>query len=148
MTKISRLLHHHISTIAWAIILAIWLYINIKTGNPKLVIGNYWQILWNIFLLWDWFFWLFFACFIKCFVYKNSLFWNWKKTSLIGWMFWIFWGGCPGCSLTLASTLGLWWILSRLPYGWFELKIIWLIIIGYSLYNIWNNLESCAIKKK
>lgn len=68
------------------------------------------------------------------------------------WVFWSFIGilvsGCPACSITLASYLWLWAILSSLPFEWMELKILAFIILMISNYLILRDLELCQIKKQ
>ncbi len=54
--------------------------------------------------------------------------------------------GCPACSLTLASYLGLASILSALPFGGLEVKIIGLLLLVYSTNYLLKTLTTC--KKK
>lgn len=63
-------------------------------------------------------------------------------------LFGILVAGCPACSLTIASYVGLASFISFLPYEGLELKILSIILlIGISL-SILSNLHVCKIKKK
>lgn len=67
------------------------------------------------------------------------------------WIFWSFFGiiitGCPSCSITLASYLGLASFLSFFPWGGLELKIVSVIILFIVNYSLYKNLFVCKIKK-
>lgn len=82
--------------------------------------------------------------------YKIKYFRHIKKRHTTGWIigsfFWILVGGCPACSITLASYLWLSSFLFLFPYWWLELKVIWLIILSISLYFTLRDLEVCKIK--
>jgi hypothetical protein len=56
--------------------------------------------------------------------------------------------GCPACSITLASYLGLASLVSFLPWYGLELKIIAVPILVYSIYSLLKDLKTCKIKKK
>ncbi len=51
--------------------------------------------------------------------------------------------GCPACSITFASYLGLASILSTLPFFGYEVKVLGLVILVYSTYYLAKNLTSC-----
>lgn len=95
-----------------------------------------------ITLFWSLFFWASF--------YKIKYFRHIKKRhttwGIIGSFFWILVGGCPACSITLASYLWLSSFLFLFPFWWLELKVIWLIILSISLYFTLRDLEVCKIK--
>lgn len=54
--------------------------------------------------------------------------------------------GCPACSITLASYLGLAGIVSLLPWYGLELKLIAIPILIYSNYSLLNTLNECKVK--
>lgn len=56
--------------------------------------------------------------------------------------------GCPACSITIASYLGLASMMSLLPWYGLELKIIAIPLLVYSNYSLLKNLKVCKIKKK
>ncbi len=56
--------------------------------------------------------------------------------------------GCPACSITLASYLGLISIVSFLPWYGLELKLIAIPLLLYSNYSLLKNLKTCKIKKR
>jgi len=131
-------------------ILAIWsLFLYFK--NTELIIGNLWLTFYIIELSLDIFIALLFWLFIWSTIYKIMYFaWPTKKTMWV-WsiasFFWILVSGCPACSITLASYLGLASILSVLPYHWLELKILSFIMLLYVVYDTLKTLEVCSIKK-
>ena len=51
--------------------------------------------------------------------------------------------GCPACSITLASYIGLGGILSVFPYFGYEVRVIWLGVLIYAIYQVYNSLETC-----
>ena len=55
--------------------------------------------------------------------------------------------GCPACSITLASYLGLGTIVSFLPWFGLELKIIAVPLLVYANYSLLKTLKVCKIKK-
>lgn len=93
---------------------------------------------------------LFGALFFGASFYKVKYFRHIKKRHTTGWVigsfFWILVGGCPACSITLASYLWLSSFLFLFPFWWLELKVVWLIILGISLYFTLRDLEVCKIK--
>ena len=56
--------------------------------------------------------------------------------------------GCPACSITLASYLGLGSLISFLPWYGLELKIIAIFLLIYANISLLKNLKVCEIKKK
>jgi hypothetical protein len=78
------------------------------------------------------------------------LFFSIKKTWLwFVWGFlWILVSWCPSCTITLASCIGLTWVLSIFPFWWIELKIISVLILLYVDYMWIKNLEICKIINK
>jgi hypothetical protein len=55
--------------------------------------------------------------------------------------------GCPSCTMGLASFLGIGSTLSLLPWHGLELKLIALVLLGWSIWNIYKNLLVCKVKK-
>lgn len=56
--------------------------------------------------------------------------------------------GCPACSLTIASYVGLAGFISFLPYDGLELKVFSIILLLVISISILNTLHVCKIKKK
>lgn len=54
--------------------------------------------------------------------------------------------GCPACSITVASYLGLASLFSGLPWFGLELKIIGLLLLLYSTNSLAKSLYSCKLK--
>ncbi len=55
--------------------------------------------------------------------------------------------GCPSCSLTLESYLGLVSLVAFLPWYGLELKLLAIGILLYSNYSLLKKLKECKIKK-
>ncbi len=55
--------------------------------------------------------------------------------------------GCPSCSITLISYIGLSSVLSFLPYSGTELRLVGVLIMLVSLWFLWRDLEVCALPK-
>lgn len=71
------------------------------------------------------------------------------KTTGTG-VFWSLFGiiitGCPSCSITLASYLGLASFLSFFPWWWLELKVLSLILLIIVNYRLYRDLLVCKMK--
>jgi len=132
-------------------VIAIWSLFFLFT-NKDLIIWNLWINFYITELILDIFIALLFWLFIGSTVYKIFYFsthtkkhlWVWGVASFFG----ILVSGCPACSITLASYLGLASILSILPYHWIELKVLSFIMLLYVVYDTLKTLEVCSIKKK
>ncbi len=118
-------------------------------SDRALIAGNFWRVYATVNIIFDiinivliWFF-------VSSFVYKRRLFWSSSKQNK-SWWFWsitsVLVSWCPACSITLASYLGLASFFALLPYNWLELKIIWTIILVWSVYINIKNLTICKRK--
>jgi len=79
---------------------------------------------------------LLFGIFLAITLYKYKRFDTVKTTT---WFLWGFLGvlvsGCPSCSITFATYLGLSAILTVLPFSGLELKVIGIIILLFVIYK-------------
>lgn len=64
----------------------------------------------------------------------------------IGWFFVMVVSGCPSCSITLAYYVGVAGFISSLPYHGLELKVLWILLIIYAIYDQLKYLETCKLK--
>lgn len=131
-------------------ILSIWtLFLAFK--NTELIIGNLWYTFYISELALDISIALLFWLFVWSTIYKLLYFSTPKKKNLWIWwvasFFWVLVWGCPACSITVASYLGLASILSVFPYHWLELKVLSFIMLIYVVYDTLKTLEICSIKK-
>ncbi len=91
---------------------------------------------------------LLFWLFIAATLYKINYFSIKKSWIGVFWGFvWALVSGCPACSITLASYLGLASVMSLFPYSGIELKVLSVFILVYANYSTIRNLEVCSIKK-
>ena len=56
--------------------------------------------------------------------------------------------GCPACSITIASYLGLASFISFLPYDGLELKVLSFILLLVVNFYLLKDLQTCKIKKQ
>lgn len=120
--------------------------------NSDLIIWNFWFKFYLLELILDICVAILFWLFIWSTVYKILYFSTPNKKHFGIWgiasFFWVLVWGCPACSVTVASYLGLASILSVLPYHWIELKVLSFIMLLYVVYDTLKTLEVCSIKKK
>jgi hypothetical protein len=92
-----------------------------------------------------------FSIFLSISIYKYTKFSKFdvseNSSSILGTFLAVLVTGCPACSITLASYLGLASILSFLPFFGLELKIIGIFLLLYANYSILTSLTTCKIKK-
>lgn len=93
-----------------------------------------------------------FSMFIVITIYKfnlyNKISFKENSTASIGSFLGILVVGCPGCSITIASYIGLAGLVSYLPYDGFELKVLSVVLLLYAIYLTSRDLKICKIKKR
>lgn len=137
------------ATIAW--IIAAWLISRLMRSFTDLALikGNMWIIRMYLEAAFHIIFALFFGVFVAATTYK----WYYMKKitttepakGIIGWLLWTLVAGCPACTITLASYVGLASLMSALPRWWLELKILGLLFMVWSIYDTVKNLHACNI---
>lgn len=117
--------------------------------NSTIIKGNFGGLYLYTTILFQVIISLLFALFLPISIYKYVKFSNFSikenSTSAFGTFLGILVAGCPACSITLASYLGLASIISFLPYYGLELKIIAVPLLAYSNYSILKDLNTCKI---
>ena len=118
--------------------------------NIELIAGNFghtylwWQIIMQILIT------ILFGLFIPISLYKflEFNFFSIKEnvTSGGGTFLGLLVAGCPACSVTLASYLGLTSLVTLLPWYGLELKIIAVPLLLYANISLLKNLKVCKIK--
>lgn len=131
--------------IIWVLLIAIPSYF---FTNKHLVIWNLWLTFYRTEIILTVIITILFWLFLWATLYKIQFFsikksWVW----FIWWILWVIVSGCPACSITLASYIGLAWIISILPYHWLELKVLAIFFLLYANYSTLKNLEVCKVKK-
>lgn len=93
----------------------------------------------------------FFAIFLSAFYYKfkkfNIIETTENKTSFSALFLGILVAGCPACSISIASYIGLAGLISLFPYYGLELKIIAIPMLIYANYSTIKNLNTCQINQ-
>lgn len=93
-----------------------------------------------------------FAIFLPVSIYKYIKFSSFDKTQTSAGFFGTFFGilvaGCPACSITLSSYVGLAGFFSLFPYYGLELKVLSVPLLMWANYSTLNDLNTCKLKKK
>lgn len=151
LVNISKIFRFPLSIIAGVFSWSIMLYGSYYFTHPTQII---WNLGYNFYLtqiVIDIIIATLFGIFLAATVYKIMYFrqfsFGQNTTGLVWWFFGVIVSGCPLCSITLASYLGIASLLSFFPYGWIELKFISLFLLIYAVYATVINLEVCKLKK-
>lgn len=119
-------------------------------SDRALIAGNFWSTYAKINLIFDSINIILIWLFVASFVYKRRLFGNPTQNNQSGWfgsITSVIVSGCPACSITLASYLGLASLFTLLPYNGLELKIIGTGILIRSVYDNIKHLTTCSLKR-
>jgi len=118
----------------------------------ELIRGNFGEAYLWIQILLQLFISILFAMFLPISVYKYVKFSNFSvkenSSSVFGTFLGVLVMGCPACSITLASYVGLAGLISILPFFGLELKVLALAFLLYANYSLLINLNACNVKKK
>ena len=138
-----------LSFLLWASLILILSFYFLDT---ELVRGNLWawvlytEITLSIIIA------ILFWVFVASSLYKLKYFATTGNKSKLswgaGWVLWVIVSGCPSCSITLASYIGLAGFFSALPYNWLELKFLAVGLLMYSVYSNLKHLETCKLERK
>ncbi len=135
----------------WAgIVLASLLWYVIEYFSDRaLIAGNFWDTYATINLIFDIINIILIWLFVASFVYKRRLFGSSSKNNQSGWfgsITSVLVSGCPACSITLASYLGLASFFALLPYNGLELKVVGSLVLMWSVYTNIKDLTTCRRK--
>lgn len=117
--------------------------------DRALIAGNYGETYALINLILDIVNTVFFGLFAASFSYKRFTFATVKEQHHSGWFGSVLAAivsGCPSCSITLATYLGLAGVLSALPFGGLEVKCLATALLIWSVINNIKKLFVCAMK--
>lgn len=93
-----------------------------------------------------------FAIFVPVSIYKIILFSDYSvkesSTSVVGAMVGVAVAGCPACSITLASYIGLAGVFSVFPFYGLELKVITVPILFWTNWSVLKKLNTCSMGRK
>lgn len=119
--------------------------------NFELIAGNFghtylwWQIIMQLLIT------ILFGLFVPISLYKflefNSFSIKENISSGGGTFLGLLVAGCPACSITLASYLGLTSLITLLPWYGLELKIMAIPLLAYANISLLKDLKVCKIKK-
>jgi hypothetical protein len=89
-----------------------------------------------------------FAVFVMAQTYKIRYFGRGQKRKTtgwyLGWIIGIVTVGCPACSITIASFIGLSWLIALLPFEWLELKVLAIVLLLRANYMLYRDLTVCT----
>lgn len=118
----------------------------------ELIIGNYGFTYYVVHVVSQFLIALLFSLFLTLSIYKYVAFSTYSakegSTSFIATFMGILAAGCPACSITLASYIGLAGLLSIFPYDGLELKLVAIPMLFYANYSVASNISSCKISLK
>lgn len=134
-------------------ILLYWFFVS-QTFD-ELIIANYGLIYYNVVWITQYILIVLLSLFLVLFLYKIYYFSKFdikgdssgSFASIIA----ILVSGCPACSITIASYIGLAGFLSLFPYDGLELKFLGIILLLYAIYSTLMTLHECSVgdhKKK
>lgn len=118
----------------------------------ELILGNYGLVYYSVHVVSQIVISFLFSLFLTLSIYKYVAFSTYSakegSTSVIATFVGILAAGCPACSITLASYIGLAGLLSLFPYDGLELKVIAIPMLVYANYSVLKNLNSCKVSLK
>ena len=116
--------------------------------DGMLVIGNLWYAFYLSEIILSGIISILFWVFLGASLYKIHYFRVQSTGTGLLWGFlWVLVAGCPACSITLASYIGLAGIISVFPFYGLELKVLSVLLLIFSNYSVLRNLEVCRVKK-
>lgn len=140
------------SMAAWVIAMALIWSIAYYFSDFQLLQGNLWSLYAYAEIALSTLIAVCFGIFVAATVYQwramNHI--NTKKSTsgMVGGFLGVLVMGCPACTITIASYIGLASAISILPRKWIELKIIGLMLLVRSTYQTVSTLWQCKITTK
>lgn len=150
-SNVKKVFTNRVAMLIWLLCTIVFLWVSKYFSNIPLMMWNLWYTRAYISISLHVLIWMLLGILVWSMVYKWRYF---SKFDTTWWALW--WAGsflgilitwCPSCSITVASYLGLWSLISLLPFYWLEVKVLWLLLLWYSVYDTIKNLETCAMKK-
>ena len=111
--------------------------------------ANLWSTVFSLHLALYLVFCFLFGVFVAATTFKIIYFSSYeKKHTAVGafwWFLWILVAWCPACALSLASYMWLASVVALLPRHGLELKIVWVILVGYATWKALVTMEVCSL---
>jgi hypothetical protein len=136
-----------ISLLRWSLVIFAMSLLQYRQFDFQFVVGNLWvAFAWTEVILYG-LITVLFALFIMAQTYKIRFFGRWKRkkspTGIIWWIVGVLTVGCPACSITIASFIGLSSLIILLPFKWLEVKFIAVALLAYASYITIRDLTVC-----
>jgi hypothetical protein len=145
--NIIKVLTDPISLLRWSLIIFFMSLLQYRQFDFQFVVGNLWLLFAWIEVILYGLITILFALFVMAQTYKIRHFGRWKKkkssTGILWWIVAILTVGCPACSITIASFVGLSAFIILLPFKWLEIKVIAIILLAYASYMTIRDLIVC-----
>jgi len=145
--NLAKIIQDPISLIRGSLIVWLMSLLQYRQFDFQLVVGNLWlafaraEVMLYILIT------LLFALFVMAQTYKIRYFsLGGKKKSIsgfFGWLIGIVTVGCPVCSITIASFVGLSGLIGLLPFDWLELKVLAILLLVWANYMLLRDLTIC-----
>jgi hypothetical protein len=120
-------------------------------SNISLTIGNLGMTYFVIQTIAQFLIGVLFMIFVPMSIYKIILFSDFSAkentSGIFGGFVAIVVAGCPACSVTLASYIGLSGFFSVFPFYGLELKLLTIPLMGWANYSLIKNLTACEMKR-
>ena len=120
-------------------------------ANVQLTIGNLGMTFFIVQTITQSLIAVLFAIFVPTSIYKIVLFSDFSakesSSGVISGTFAVLVAGCPACSVTFASYLGLAGFFSLFPFYGLELKVLTVPILLWATHSTLKNLTACEMKK-
>ena len=142
-----KIIQDPISLLRWSSIVGLMSLLQYRQFDFQLVVGNLGLVFARSEVILYILITLLFALFVMMQTYKIRYFGRWQKkkstSGFVGWIVGIITVGCPACSITIASFVGLSWLISLLPFEWLELKVLAIWLLLRANYMILKDLLVC-----
>jgi hypothetical protein len=136
-----------ISLLRWSVIVWFMSLLQYRQFDFQLVVGNLGLLFARTEVILYILITLLFALFVMAQTYKIRHFGRGQKKKstggFLGGIIGIITVGCPACSITIASFIGLSWLIALLPFDWLELKVLAVCLLFWANYMILKDLLVC-----
>lgn len=143
----NKIIQDPISLLRGSLIVWLMSLLQYRQFDFQLVLWNFWLVFARAEVVLYILITVLFALFVMAQIYKIRYFGLGEKkksvSGFFGWIIGILTVGCPACSITIASFIGLSWLIALLPFEWLELKVIAIWLLLWANYMILRDLTIC-----
>lgn len=136
-----------ISLLRWSLVIFAMSLLQYRQFDFQFVVGNLGYVFARTEVILYGMITVLFALFVMAQTYKIRYLGWWKRkkspTGILWWIIGILTVGCPACSITIASVVGLSALMILLPFKGLEIKVIAIILLAYASYMTIRDLTVC-----